>query len=147
MIVMMIHSFVPVMYRNDEISEKAKILARKVRRRLRRQPYQEVTEITPLFIREMLPADDIKTSSELSEPSVKINDAASDDSATSPWKMPASSNPFFFIVRWPITFVLWCTVPDARRFKRFYILTFINCVVWIGFVSYFVVFMTTDVGE
>lgn len=142
-------SFVPVMYNNDSMSEKAKILVQKVKRKFRRQPYQEVTEITPLFIPVKVPkyAEKTTTLEELSEPFVKINDMANEDCATNPWIISASSNLLLFILRWPITFVLWCTIPDSRRFKQFYILTFINCVFWIGCISFFVVFLTTDVGK
>lgn len=124
------------------MTEKAKTLAQKITRRIRRNPYREVSEITPLFIRAKLPNDYAAT---ISEPSMKICD--SDECATNPWTRSANSNPLLFLLRWPITFLLWCTVPDSRRFKRCYILTFINCVVWIGGISYFVVFLTTDVGE
>lgn len=124
------------------MTEKAKTLAQKITRRIRRNPYREVSEITPLFIRAKLPNGYAAT---ISEPSMKICD--SDECATNPWTRSANSNPLLFLLRWPITFLLWCTVPDSRRFKRCYILTFINCVVWIGGISYFVVFLTTDVGE
>lgn len=140
-------SFVPVMYKSDAMAEKAKLLWRNVKRRVRRQSYQDVTEITPLFIRELAVDDERKTSAELSEPHVKLDEAADDDCATNPWKIPASFNVLLFLFRWPITFTLWCTVPDSRRFKRFYLLTFLSCVLWIGCVSYFVIFMSTDVGK
>jgi hypothetical protein len=137
--------FVAVMYNNDEMSEKAKILARKVKRRIHRQPYHEVTEITPLFTREKLTND--KTFLKLSEPSVKLVDSTNDDGTTSPWKIPPESNVLLFLLRWPITFTLWCSIPNSRRFKSFYILSFINCVIWIGLCSYFIVFVSTDVGK
>lgn len=133
------------MYKNDAMSEKAKILARKIRRRIRRQPYQEVTEIVPFFNREN-PIYGEKDAG-LSEPLVKLGEPDNDDCATSPWKIRASSNIFLFLLRWPITFTLWCTIPDSRRFKKFYVLTFMNCVLWIGCISFSVVFITTDVGE
>jgi hypothetical protein len=134
------------MYNNDEMSEKAKILARKVKRRIHRQPYQEVTEITPLFTREKLTNDKRKICLELSEPLMKLDESGNDDCATNPWKIPNNSNVLLFLLRWPITLTLWCTIPDSRRFKRFYIFTFINCVLWIGLCSYFIVFVSTDVG-
>jgi hypothetical protein len=134
------------MYNNDEMSEKAKILARRVKRRIHRQPYQEVTEITPLFTREKLTNNERQTFLELSEPLVKLDESVNDDYATNPWNIPANSNILLFLLRWPITLTLWCTIPDSRRFKRFYIFTFINCVIWIGLCSYFIVFVSTDVG-
>jgi solute carrier family 24 (sodium/potassium/calcium exchanger), member 4 len=145
------NDFIAVMYKDDGLSDKVRLLARKLNRRFRHQLYQEVTEITPLFNREKFAisydANDLVALPELSEPFTKISESNEDERATSPWKIPASSNPIQFILRWPITFTLWCTIPDSRRFKRFYILTFINCVCWIGCVSYYIVFISTDVGE
>lgn len=137
------------MYKNDSMSEKAKLLARKVHRRIRHQPYQEVSEITPLFIRGDIYQSAKKTTTtlELSEPFAKLDESGNDDCATNPWRVPADANVVIFLLRWPITFTLWCTIPDARRFKRFYLLTFINCVLWIGCISYMVVFIATNVGE
>lgn len=131
------------MYNDDAMSKQAKIFARKVKRRIRRQPYQEVTEITPLLVI----TSNRRKASELSEPLVKLDDSVNDDCATNPWKIPASTNSFIFLLRWPITFTLWCTIPDPRCSQRFYVMTFINCALWIGCISYFVVFVTTDVGE
>lgn len=133
------------MYGNDTMSEKTRIFARKISRRIRYQAYQEVDELTPLFNRETVAKDEIEISLNLTEPLLKLQD--DDNCATNPWKVPANSNVPWFFLRWPITFTLWCTIPDSRRFKGFYILTFINCVVWIGCISYFIIFMSTNVGE
>lgn len=142
-------SFVSVMYKDDTMSEKAKKLARKFKRRIRHQQlYQEVSEITPLLSR----VSEIKRGKmmnpELSEPFTKLDDDSGvDNCATNPWKVPVDSNLIMFFLRWPITFTLWCTIPDSKRFKSFYLLTFINCVLWIGCISYFVVYISTNVGE
>lgn len=136
------------MYRNDTMSEKIKIFARNVRWRIRRQPYREVAELTPLFIRENFSNAKSTTILELSEPLVKVDEeAANDHCATNPWRIPNDTNKIYFLIRWPITVVLWCTIPDSRRFKGFYIFTFVNSVLWIGCISYFVVFISTNVSE
>lgn len=135
------------MYKNDEMSEKAKIFVRKVKRRIYRQPYLNVTEITPIFSQEKLRNDKQKMFVELSEPSVKLDESNNDDCTTNPWRIPPNSNILLFLLRWPITFTLWSTIPDSRRFKSFYILSFFNCVLWIGLCSYSIVFVSTDVGE
>lgn len=144
-----------VMYKNDAMSQRARVLARRLKRRIRPHLYQEVTEITPLFshlcyanVAEQPSKPETETSPALSEPLVKINDDFnSDGCATTPWKVPDDLNLAVFLFCWPITFILWCTIPDPKRFKTFYILTFINCVLWIGFISYFAVFVSTNVGE
>lgn len=142
-----------VMYKNDAMSEKAKVLARRLKRRIRPHLSQEATEITPLFshLRISNVAEDASKSElspALSEPLVKLHDDINADvCATTPWKVPDDLNRAVFFFCWPITFILWCTIPDPKRYKTFYILTFINCVLWIGCISYFVVFISTNVGE
>lgn len=141
-------SFVSVMYKDDTMSKKVKMFARKVKRRIRHhhQLYQEITEITPFF--DHTKSSSSKLNLELSEPFVKLDDDdGSDNCATNPWMVPIDSSLFMFFLRWPITFTLWCSIPDSKRFKSFYILTFINCVLWIGCISYFVVYISTNVGE
>jgi hypothetical protein len=125
------------MHKDDE---KVTAVARKVQRRIRLRPDDEVSEITPLFTTE-------KTHYELSEPSLKLDAENDENCATNPWRLPRDASTFKFFLRWPITFTLWCTVPDARRFKSFYIFTFVSCVLWILSLSYFVVFLSTNVGE
>lgn len=55
----------------------------------------------------------------------------------------------WFMFGWPLKFLLYVTVPDVRieRLKRWYPLTFIMCVIWIGISSYLVSWMTTVVGD
>lgn len=141
--------FIPVMYKNKTLCERAKLLARKVSRRFHRSLYQEVTEITPLFVRDNFGKSyntGDNTTVELNEPYLKL-DELEEESATSPWHMADDTSKIMYFVKWPITFTLWCTIPDARRFKSCYILTFFNCVLWIGCISYFVVNISTNVGR
>lgn len=137
------------MYKNKTLSARAKLLAREVSRHFHRPLYREVTEITPLFIRDNF-AQPCNTGDsaepELNEPFVKL-DESDEDSATSPWHIAPDSSKIMYFVKWPITFTLWCTIPDASRYKSCYILTFVNCVLWIGCISYFVVNISTNVGE
>lgn len=136
------------MSKDDTMSEKAKWLAKKIKRRIRHQMYQEVSEMTPFFDRVIeVKSYGSKMYTELSEPLVKLDDYGSDNCATYPWKVPDDSNLIMFFLRWPITFILWCTIPDSKRFKSFYIITFINCILWIGCISYFVVCISTNVGK
>ena len=136
------------MYKDDAMSEKAKVLTRKVKRSIYQQPYHEVTEITPLFTKHNgSKIDTRKTNLEFSEPFVKVIETSTENFATNPWKVPDDMNKLLFLLRWPITFTLWCTIPDPRRFKDFYILTFISCILWVGCISYFTVFISSNVGE
>ncbi|CAB3257363.1 unnamed protein product [Arctia plantaginis] len=54
-----------------------------------------------------------------------------------------------WIVTWPIHLVFLFTIPDCEkpRFKSWFPLTFIMCIVWIGSLSYIVAWMITIIGD
>lgn len=62
-------------------------------------------------------------------------------------------NQFFlkatWILTWPIHLVFLFTIPDCEkpRFKKWFPLTFIMCIVWIGSLSYVVAWMITIIGD
>lgn len=53
-----------------------------------------------------------------------------------------------WFVLWPIHFLFMLTIPDCERpsLKKFFPLTFIMCIVWIGSLSYMVAWMITIIG-
>lgn len=69
------------------------------------------------------------------------------DIADSPWKRAKDVSCCGFILRWPITTVLWLTIPDCRKYPKLKALTFIMCILWIGMTSYLVAFLITVVGK
>ncbi|KAJ8981088.1 hypothetical protein NQ317_005485, partial [Molorchus minor] len=54
-----------------------------------------------------------------------------------------------WIITWPIHLVFLFTIPDCEkpRFKKWFPLTFIMCIVWIGSLSYVVAWMITIIGD
>lgn len=66
------------------------------------------------------------------------------------WYMPreGSVGQVLWVLFWPVRFLLHFTVPDCRKesLRRWYSLTFILSVVWIGGVSYLTVWMVTIIG-
>lgn len=54
-----------------------------------------------------------------------------------------------WVLTWPIYLVFKFTIPDCEksRFKTWYPLTFIMCIVWIGSLSYLVAWFITIVGK
>ncbi|KAG4069582.1 hypothetical protein HA402_002645 [Bradysia odoriphaga] len=47
----------------------------------------------------------------------------------------------FWYYSWPIRVVLSCTMPNPKTQRKFYLLTFFLCVVWIGVITYLIFFM------
>ncbi|XP_075990859.1 sodium/potassium/calcium exchanger 5-like [Anticarsia gemmatalis] len=118
------------------------------------------TEITPLLAkdkvhpldasRHMSPsvqANDVETGIEMK----RHNSTDSDTSVSSIWSWPDDKTTMckklMWVVTWPISLVLWMTIPDCRRHRHLYPLTFIMCITWIGGVSYLVAWMITVLGD
>lgn len=68
------------------------------------------------------------------------------DYAETPFEVPADSNWFVFLLKWPITFVLWLSVPDCRKHSKLTMLSFSLCIIWIGLISYVVAILITIIG-
>ncbi|XP_075156230.1 sodium/potassium/calcium exchanger 5-like [Haematobia irritans] len=68
------------------------------------------------------------------------------DSIRSPWSSQGHSV-VEFVCRWPITFLLWLTVPNCRKHSSFKYLTFSLAIMWTGIISYLVAFGITIIGD
>lgn len=141
------------MYNNDEMTEKMSLVARKIKKQFKLITYvinlnyyvlndndDEVTEFSSFLKKNNV------MKNKLSIVYDKFDHHHNNEFATNPWRM-ISNNFLLNIARWPITFILWCTIPDCRRFNKYYILTFINCVIWILFLSYLIASLITVVGK
>lgn len=53
-----------------------------------------------------------------------------------------------WVVTWPIYLVFYFTIPDCEkpRLKKWFPITFLMCIIWIGSLSYMVAWMITIVG-
>jgi len=56
---------------------------------------------------------------------------------------------FFWIVGFPLALAFYFTIPDCRRemFKKWWAITFLNCILWIMLLAYFMVWMVTEFGQ
>lgn len=54
-----------------------------------------------------------------------------------------------WVTTWPIHLVFMCTIPDCEkpRFKNWFPITFLMCIIWIGSLSYVVAWMITIIGD
>jgi sodium/potassium/calcium exchanger 3 len=73
-----------------------------------------------------------------------------DDEPFNPFEVPESGmGKFFWVVGFPLSIGMYFTIPDCRRdmFKSWWLGTFFGCIFWIAFLSYFMVWMITDLGS
>ncbi|KYN26792.1 Sodium/potassium/calcium exchanger 3 [Trachymyrmex cornetzi] len=65
------------------------------------------------------------------------------------WPTGSKLNKIWFYLVWPLKFMLFVTIPDTRykRWKNWYSVTFIMCVIWIAVASYLTSWMTTVLGD
>lgn len=66
------------------------------------------------------------------------------------WRFPKENSVLYkiwWIYTWPLKFVLGLTVPSPVTCRRFYPLSFVMCIVWIGVNSYFVSWSMTVLGK
>ncbi|XP_038216724.1 sodium/potassium/calcium exchanger 3 isoform X2 [Zerene cesonia] len=83
---------------------------------------------------------------------VDTNKEALDENEHSLWKWPSGRSNLTkatWIITWPIHLVFLFTIPDCEkpRFKNWFPLTFLMCIVWIGSLSYIVAWMITIIGD
>uniref|UniRef100_A0A0K8UR66 Putative sodium/potassium/calcium exchanger CG1090 n=1 Tax=Bactrocera latifrons TaxID=174628 RepID=A0A0K8UR66_BACLA len=82
-----------------------------------------------------------------SEPNfVNETDYNATDFADLPWQRGDASW-LCFIIRWPITFLLYITVPDSRRHTQAKYITFAASIIWIAVISYVVAYAITVIGD
>ncbi|XP_055677667.1 sodium/potassium/calcium exchanger 3 isoform X2 [Lutzomyia longipalpis] len=56
---------------------------------------------------------------------------------------------FVWFITWPIHLVFFFTIPDCEkpRLKKWFPITFLMCIIWIGSLSYLVAWMITIIGD
>lgn len=138
-----------------------------LRRKSRVRPFREVTEIIPLLHdhgnstqkrqptngasvannRVVYPNLDSITENGQQSNGYNVHVDDDDDRAESPWSRSQGIGICGYICRWPITTMLWLTIPDCRKYPRLRMLTFAMCIFWIGCTSYLVAFLITIVGN
>lgn len=80
---------------------------------------------------------------------MNVEDVMSKREVLTLWQVPRNSiiGTFWWFYSWPIRFVLAMTLPNPRTRRRFYVATFLLCIVWIGVVAYLIFWMLVVIGK
>ncbi|XP_063709583.1 sodium/potassium/calcium exchanger 4-like [Culicoides brevitarsis] len=140
--------YITVLYYNDVMSRNAKLLVAKYRKRYVPRLYQDVTEISPLLSKQN------GMSNNNNNNDVSVNgfyehkkDEELEAHCSSPWGRHQDEYLLLYIIKWPLVFLLWITVPDVRKHPKLRYLTFLCCIIYIGLTSYVVSFLITVFGD
>jgi len=65
------------------------------------------------------------------------------------WPSGGKLAKIWFCLVWPLKLILFVTIPDSRykRWRNWYLVTFVMCVIWIAISSYLLSWMTTLLGD
>ncbi|EEB15956.1 sodium/potassium/calcium exchanger 5 precursor, putative [Pediculus humanus corporis] len=154
--------YITAMYHNDSISNYVKNFWRK--RINGRRPYREIKitqESIPLlkykkvyYGREEQDVGSFvqvnETYSSLFKNEGGMDSESNENCGETIFVIPEGlASKFFFFFSFPISFVLYVTIPDCKRKnkQRLWPITFIMCIVWIAGTSYVVSWMITVVGD
>lgn len=66
------------------------------------------------------------------------------------WEIPSNVGKFsmlWYFFTWPLRFLFHYTIPDATKYPKFFALTFMMCIAWIGGLSYMIFWMVVLLGD
>ncbi|KAK9304406.1 hypothetical protein QLX08_004192 [Tetragonisca angustula] len=107
-----------------------------------RKKYKNLSESSPLLSNDLVKSTDIIF--------LESNNENESYDIVNMTKWPDSKwERIWWLLTWPINFVLLITIPDCRRdtLKSWYPLTFIMCIIWIATTSYIVGWVITVIGD
>jgi solute carrier family 24 (sodium/potassium/calcium exchanger), member 4 len=79
-----------------------------------------------------------------------LDEQQHDDCEVNLWHFPSDKTivlQFWFILTWPMRLLLKFTIPDPVRHKKWFMLSFIMCIMWIACVTFMVFWMAVLVGD
>nr|XP_023014270.1 sodium/potassium/calcium exchanger 4-like [Leptinotarsa decemlineata] len=87
---------------------------------------------------------------EILENDLTLEDCEKLEESTKIWEWPkeqTTKGKFWWVITWPISFILYLSIPDCRKFPKLFIATFMMCIFWIGSTSYMVAWLITVIGD
>ncbi|XP_045472225.1 sodium/potassium/calcium exchanger 3-like isoform X2 [Harmonia axyridis] len=140
--------YIFIMYFNGSISALATRALRKIKRKRR---YTEVLrETEPLLAKNGKTGSKCNIANCVCEADISLKDCEELEESTNIWEWPteeSASGKCWWIFTWPISFILYLTTPDCRKYPRLFVFTFLMCIIWIGITSYVVAWLITVVGD
>ncbi|XP_065164112.1 sodium/potassium/calcium exchanger 3-like [Atheta coriaria] len=152
--------YILLMVFNDQVISAINRMVRCCRRR-KHNTYQEVLgETKPLLSSEQdlkkngaipeINNGNVENAHQVFDTELTLKDCEDLEESTKIWEWPSDhtvGGKMFWCVTWPISFVLYMTTPDCRKFPKLYVITFLMCIFWIGTTSYMVAWLITVVGD
>ncbi|EFA03342.1 sodium/potassium/calcium exchanger 4 [Tribolium castaneum] len=136
--------YILIMFFNSPLMRLANSLVSKCRRK---GHYVEIiAETTPLLTR----GEEKSGVSEILETEFTLKDCEDLEESTKIWEWPSDQSrrgQFWWVLTWPISFLLYLTTPDCRKYPRLFVVTFIMCIFWIGVTSYIISWLITVIGD
>lgn len=136
------------MYFNTALMSGAHRLVSKCHRRKKGHYTEIMSEHQPLLL--VQTSDKCNgVSKKIFEVEVTLKDCEDLEESTKIWEWPSehtAKGKIWWLMTWPISFVLYMTTPDCRKYPRLYVVTFIMCIFWIGTTSYMISWFITAVG-
>nr|CAH7712959.1 unnamed protein product [Callosobruchus chinensis] len=143
--------YVLMMCFNGPLNRAAHKAVAKMRRR---NYYVEVLgETHPLLIKndeKFIQSNDYSAMNKILDCEMTLKDCEDLEESTEIWKWPkdeCAKGQIWWVLTWPISFILYITTPDCRKNPRMFIVTFIMCIFWIGTTSYTVAWLITIIGD
>ncbi|XP_063918132.1 sodium/potassium/calcium exchanger 3-like [Zophobas morio] len=137
--------YILIMFFNNPLMRLANRLVTKCRRK---GHYQEIiAETTPLLIRGEQKANEVN---EILEAEFTLKDCEDLEESTKIWEWPKGQSrrgQIWWVLTWPVSFLLYITTPDCRKYPRLFVITFVMCIFWIGVASYMISWLITAIGD
>ncbi|XP_022904844.2 sodium/potassium/calcium exchanger 4-like [Onthophagus taurus] len=142
-----------IMYYNEPISNMMTRLTRKLRKS--RGHYQEILlETQPLLSscqkNNCYNKNGFLSLSGSGSSDITLKDCEDFEAGTNIWRWPSEYNilgKIWWIFTWPISFVLFLTMPNCQKYPKLMTGTFLMCICWIGGSSYIVAWLITTIGD
>ncbi|CAH0557325.1 unnamed protein product [Brassicogethes aeneus] len=122
--------------------------AHRVVAKFRKPKYYQVDESHPLLFKDQ--NGNAKGVCDILDAELTLKDCEDLEESTKIWEWPieeTAQGQLWWVLTWPISFILYMTMPDCRKHPKLSCITFAMCIIWIAGTSYTVAWLITIVGD